>query len=94
MNPHDLRSDRLWEIGDVAEYLRVPVSSVYKMTAPKAKVRIPHIRIAGRLRFRRVDIDRWLELLTVSNLDVLAKVAKATAKVRVNYGLDSSKKTA
>ena len=41
------------------------MSSVYKMTARKAAVRIPHIRIGGKLRFRQSDIDRWLTLLTV-----------------------------
>ena len=56
------RADRgsLWAIADVSAYLQVPVSSIYKMTARKAVVRIPHIRIGGKLRFRPSDIDRWL----------------------------------
>ena len=83
------RPDQLWEIRDVADYLRMPVSSVYKMTGPKARLRIPHVRIAGRLRFRKTDIDRWLELLTVSNLDMLSKVSKAT-RGRESHGLHSS----
>ena len=91
---HDEGSDRLWAIADVAEYLQLPISSVYKMTGAKAGFRIPHIRINGRLRFRKADIDRWLELLTVSNLNVLAKVAKAAAKVKADHGLDPSKTTA
>ena len=67
------RDDALWRVADVAMYLGVPVSSVYKMTAPKAGLRIPHVRIAGKLRFRRTDIDEWLNVLTVSNTKVLLK---------------------
>jgi excisionase family DNA binding protein len=63
----------VWTIQEAAEYLSVPVNSLYKMTGLKARLRVPHIRIAGRLRFRRSDLDRWLDLLSVSNLDVLAK---------------------
>ena len=48
----------LWDIADVSAYLQVPVSSIYKMTARKAPVRIPHIRIGGTLRFRRSDVDQ------------------------------------
>ncbi len=70
--------DQLWNIQDVAQYLRMPVSSVYRMTGPKARLKIPHVRIAGRVRFRQKDIDRWLELLTVSNMEVLARVTKAS----------------
>jgi excisionase family DNA binding protein len=73
-------SGRIWSIEDVAQYLNFPVSAVYKMTAPKASVRIPHIRIGGKLRFRQSDIDRWLTLLTISNLDTLTKVRSAIAK--------------
>ena len=73
--------DSLWDIDDVSEYLRIPISSIYKMTARKASVRIPCIRIGGSLRFRRVDIDRWLAVLTVSNLDTLLKAKQKALKV-------------
>jgi excisionase family DNA binding protein len=69
----------VWTIQEAAAYLSLPVNGLYKMTGPKARLRVPHIRIAGRLRFRKSDLDRWLDVLTVSNLDVLAK-ARRTAK--------------
>jgi excisionase family DNA binding protein len=66
--------DALWDVAQTAGYLRISTSFLYKMTARKARVRIPHIRIGGKLRFRRADVDRWLTLLTVSNLDVLSRL--------------------
>jgi excisionase family DNA binding protein len=75
------QSEPLWTIDDAASYLRVPVSSVYKMTAKRARLRIPHIRIAGRLRFRKADLDSWLELLSVSNLGALKRMHQAARRV-------------
>lgn len=69
-----MKEQALWKISDVAEYLGVPLSSIYKMTASKSSLQIPHLRIAGRVRFRKADIDQWLELLTVSRNDILAKI--------------------
>lgn len=65
--------ERLWDIEDVSEYLGIPVSSIYHMTGPKAGLRIPHIKLSSRLRFRRTEIDEWLALLSVSNTDLLAR---------------------
>jgi excisionase family DNA binding protein len=62
----------LWKISDVAEYLGVPRQSIYKMTGPKSALRIPHMRIAGKVRFRKADIDRWLDQFMVSTSDVFA----------------------
>ena len=76
----------LWDIADVSEYLQIPVSSIYKMTARKAPVRIPHIRIGGSLRFRQTDVDQWLTLLTTSNIEALAKMRQRVSKV--NHGHD------
>ncbi len=70
--------DGVWTSAEVARYLHVPVGAIYKMTFRGASVRIPHVRLGGRLRFRRSDIDRWLGLLTVSNLDVLTRMRKHT----------------
>ena len=77
----------LWDIADVSAYLQVPVSSIYKMTARKAPVRIPHIRIGGKLRFRQPDLDQWLTLLTTSNIEALAKMRQKVSKA--NHGDDS-----
>ena len=79
--------DSLWDIADVSEYLQVPVSSIYKMTARKAPVQIPHIRIGGTLRFRQSDVDQWLTLLTISNIEALSKMRQKVSKV--NHGDDS-----
>jgi excisionase family DNA binding protein len=83
----DAGPSALWDVHGVAAYLQIPVSSIYKMTAAQSAVRIPHIRIGGKLRFRRADVDQWLTLLTVSNLDVLARMRKKVSQV--SYGDDS-----
>lgn len=84
-------AERLWDVAEVAAYLRLSVDAVYKMTARRASVRIPCIRIGGKLRFRRDDIDRWLALLTVSNLDVLARMKRKV--LPVSHGYDPQAKT-
>ena len=85
----DRRAGRgsLWDIADVSAYLQIPVSSIYKMTARRAVVRIPHIRIGGTLRFRQADVDQWLTLLTISNIEALSKLRQKVSQVR--HGHDS-----
>ncbi|MBN1567914.1 MAG: helix-turn-helix domain-containing protein [Acidobacteria bacterium] len=63
----------LWKISDVAQYLGIPLKSVYSMTGPKAVIRIPHIRIAGKVRFRKADIDLWLDQCMVAASKFLKK---------------------
>jgi excisionase family DNA binding protein len=60
------------KISDVARYLGIHPNSVYKMTGPKSVLRMPHMRIAGKVRFRKADIDQWLDHLMVSTNDLLA----------------------
>lgn len=74
-------SQSLWDVAGVAGYLNVPVSSVYKMTARKTPIRIPHIRIGNKLRFKRTDVDQWLTLLTTSNLTALSKMRQKASQV-------------
>ncbi len=81
----------LWDVTDVAGYLRIPVSSIYKMTARKAAVRIPHIRIGAALRFRQADIDRWLTFLTTSNIEALSRMRQKGSKAI--HGHDSQATT-
>lgn len=72
--------DKLWDIEDVATYLKLPASAVYKMTSSKSSCPIPHLRVGSRLRFRREEIDRWLELYSVSPLDSLERARDAARK--------------
>ena len=69
-----MTEQRLWKISDVAQYLGIPLSGVYKMTGPRSAIRIPHIRIAGKVRFRKADIDQWLDQQMVSTNDLLANL--------------------
>ncbi len=74
-------ADTLWSVREVGAFLNIPASSIYKLTARNSRAPIPHILIGGRLRFRRTDIERWLTLLSVSNLDVLEKMRKKSSQV-------------
>lgn len=78
--PKSSASDALWDVAGVAAFLSIPIASIYKMTARKAAVRIPHIRIGGHLRFRRSDVEQWLTLLTVSNLTTLSRMRETSRK--------------
>ena len=79
----------LWKVSDVSQYLGLPQSSIYKMTAPKSRLRIPHVRIAGRVRFRKLDIDRWIELLAISSNEMLARIQERIQQKARRKGLHS-----
>ena len=84
----DVANTPLWDVREVSHYLHVSINAVYKMTARNGRVHIPHIRLSGRLRFRQKDIDEWLSLLTVSDLDILRTMRRKATEVR--YGEHSS----
>lgn len=79
----------LWKTPDVAQYLGIPLSSVYKMTGRKSPIRLPHIRIAGKVRFRKADIDRWLDQFLVSTNGLLTKLNSKIAQEESRSGLHS-----
>ena len=43
---------------EVAEYLRLPLSTVYKFVQDK---RLPGFKVGKHWRFRKETIDRWLD---------------------------------
>jgi excisionase family DNA binding protein len=54
--------EALWSVDDIAEYLAMLVRDVHELVAQRS---IPHLKIGEHLRFRRGDIDRWLDLKAV-----------------------------
>jgi excisionase family DNA binding protein len=56
------RVDRLWTVDDVAEYLQVPVKTLYQW---RTQGRGPRGRRVGRyLRYRPEDVLAWFDALT------------------------------
>ncbi len=48
----------LMGVKQLSEYLNVPTSTIYGLTM---RAKIPCCRIGRSLRFRKADIDAWLE---------------------------------
>lgn len=53
-----MRNDQLMDIKDVATYLRVKESTVYTWAQAG---KLPAFRLGRLWRFRRADLDDWLE---------------------------------
>ena len=52
------RHDRLLTVEDLADYLAVPVATVYAWRYRRQGP--PGFRVGRYLRFRRGDVDRWI----------------------------------
>lgn len=50
--------DNLMTLAEVAAYLRLSKDTVYRMASGG---RLPASKVGSQWRFRRVDVDRWLE---------------------------------
>jgi len=50
--------DRLWDFGALAEYLNVGESTVKKSYRDWG---VPFVPVGGAIRFRRDQVDAWLE---------------------------------
>lgn len=57
--------ESLWRIEDLAEYLALSEEEVQKLVD---SIGIPHLKISKHLRFRKGDIDRWLDSLKSPSL--------------------------
>jgi hypothetical protein len=51
----------------VAEILQITPDAVHELTRARSQARhdhpIPFIKVAGKLRFRKPDVERWLDRL-------------------------------
>ncbi|HEY8721871.1 helix-turn-helix domain-containing protein [Pengzhenrongella sp.] len=70
MDDLEAREERLWTIDDVAAYLGVPKNTVYRWrvdgTAP------PAFKVGKYLRFKRPDVEAWLNAHQDDGLDTPA----------------------
>ena len=59
-------NEELMTVDDVAQALQVPISWVYGRTRRRGKARIPNIKLGKYVRFRKADVEAWLEGLRES----------------------------
>lgn len=63
--------DRFFTIDEVAKYLKIPKSTLYKLSE---KGKIPSVKIGKQLRFRKSSLNQWLsEKENQSDKDINAK---------------------
>jgi len=57
-----------WDIADLSSYLKVKVKTIYARTSG-----IPHYRVGKLIRFRKQEIDSWMESNRVKAFDGIYK---------------------
>ncbi len=50
--------DGLMTIEELSQYLKIPKSTIYGLTM---RAKVPHFHVGRLLRFKKGDIDTWLE---------------------------------
>lgn len=54
-------SSNLWDVEQASVFLNIPKSSVYQLIFHGKTNGFPYLKIGQRVRFRRLDVERWLE---------------------------------
>ncbi len=63
-----MEHDEIWNIDDVAAYLKMPVSGVRELCRSRSQERmttpLPMVKIHSKaIRFRRADVEQWVSKL-------------------------------
>jgi excisionase family DNA binding protein len=64
--------DELWDIAQVASYLKITKSTIYKLTSTSE---IPHYKNGHRLYFKKSDIDEWIFSKRIKTRDDIEREA-------------------
>jgi len=62
------RFSEIMTLEETAKYLKIGKSTLYKMAR---EGKIPAVKIANQWRFRKEDIDKWLQ--EIRNKEILTK---------------------
>ena len=68
MTENQIIDNGFWDIADLSSYLKVKVKTIYAMTSG-----IPHYRVGKLIRFKKQEIDSWMESKRVKDFDGINK---------------------
>lgn len=72
-------------VKEVSAYLALRTSKVYSLVEEK---QIPHYRIGRQLRFRKSDIDEWIEKKREEVVDAIVEARRVTRSLQRRPNLD------
>jgi len=72
-------------IRQVADYLGIKVSTLYSLVEEK---KIPHYRIGRQIRFKRSDIDAWMDNQKEEMVDAKVEARKVIGSLQKRSNID------
>ena len=69
--------DEIFDVKGLSEYLKASKQWIYERTSLKE---IPHIKLDGQLRFRKKDIDRWMNSHNIPAINTPENIIKKLNK--------------
>jgi excisionase family DNA binding protein len=72
-------------IKEISGYLGIKTSTIYAMVAEK---RIPHYRLGRQIRFKRADVDGWMEEQKQEVVDVKVEAKRIIRSVQKKAAQD------
>ena len=72
-------------VKEVSEYLALKASTVYSLVEEK---KIPHYRIGRQIRFKKSDVDEWMEKQREEVVDVKVEARRVTRSLQRGPNLD------
>ena len=73
------------DIKGVSEYLTLRKSKIYSLVEEK---KIPHYRIGRQIRFKKSEVDEWMEEHKEPAVDVRVEAKKVFRSIEKKEGLD------
>jgi excisionase family DNA binding protein len=83
-NQEDLSSGFL-NVRTIARYLRLQPSTVYSLVEEK---KVPHYRIGRQIRFRRSEVDEWMEGQREAAVDIKIEDRRVVGSLQRRPGAD------
>ena len=73
-NGKNRSNDEIFDVQGLAAYLKVSKKWIYERTHLKE---VPYLKIGGQLRFRKKDIDKWVDTYKVPAVSTSVGILKA-----------------
>lgn len=72
MTTDQTMDNRFWDIADLSAYLKIKIKTLYAMVSD-----IPHYRVGKLIRFKKDEIDSWMQNKKEKTFEEINKASKS-----------------